>query len=64
MIRNRFLFISLAMAACTAAAYAVGGRTQQTEKQRQKEELRTWEEEGGNLAPAEAAAIARPAAAA
>ncbi|MFA5915328.1 MAG: hypothetical protein WC830_17415 [Burkholderiales bacterium] len=64
MIRNRFVYISLAMAACTAAAYAVGGRTRQTEKQRQKKALRTWEEEGGNLAPAEAAAIACPAVAA
>jgi hypothetical protein len=63
MISNRIFYLSLAMAGCTAAAYAIGRHTRQTEKQRQKEELRTWEDEGGNLAPSEAPAIARPAAA-
>jgi hypothetical protein len=64
MISNRFFYLSLAMAGCTAAAYAIGRHTRQIEKQQHKEELRTWEDEGGNLAPSEAPAIARPAAAA
>jgi len=64
MISNRFFYLSLAMAGCTAAVYAVGRRTRRMEKQQHKEELRTWEDEGGNLAPSEALAIARPAAAA
>jgi len=64
MISNRFFYFSLAMAGC-AAAYVVGRHTRQIEKKQQhKEELRTWEDEGGNLAPSEASAIPRPAAAA
>jgi len=63
-ISNRFFYLSLAMAGCTAAAYAVGRHTRQMEKQQHKEDLRTWEDEGGNLAPSEALAVARPAAAA
>lgn len=64
MTSNRLFYFSLAMAGCTAAAYAIGRHTRQTEKQQHKKELRTWEEEGGNLAPSEASAIARPATAA
>ena len=64
MISNRFFYLSLAMAASSAAAYAIGRHTRQIEKQQHKEELRAWEDEGGNLAPSEAPAIARPAAAA
>ena len=64
MIRNSFFYLSLAMAACTTAAYAVGRHARQMERQQHKEDLRIWEDEGGNLAPSEAAAIARPAAAA
>ena len=64
MTSNRFFCLSLAMAARTAAAYAIGRHTRQIEKQRHKEDLRTWEDEGGNLAPSEASAIPRPAAAA
>ena len=64
MISNRFFYLSLAMAGCTAAAYAIGRHTRQIEKQRHREDLRTWEDEGGNLAPSEASAIPRPAAAA
>ena len=64
MTSNRFFYLSLAMAGCTAAAYAIGRHTRQVEKQQHKEDLRTWEDEGGSLAPSEAPAIARPAAAA
>ncbi len=64
MISNRFFYLSLAMAGCTAAAYAIGHHTRRIEKQQHREELRTWEDEGGNLAPSEAPAIARPVAAA
>jgi hypothetical protein len=61
MTSNRLYYLSLALAGCTAAAYAIGRHTRQTENQQHKEELRSWEEEGGNLAPSEASAIARPA---
>ncbi len=64
MISSRFFYLSLAMAGCTAAAYAIGRRTRQIEKQQHKEELRTWEDEGGNLAPSEVPTIARSAPAA
>ena len=64
MINNRIFYFSLAMAGCTAAAYAIGRRTRQIEKQQHKEKLRTWEDEGGHLAAPETATIAHPAAAA
>jgi hypothetical protein len=44
--------------------YAIGRHTRHLEKQQHKEDLRTWEDEGGNLAPSEARAMARPAIAA
>ena len=55
--------LSLAMAGCAAAAYAIGRHTRQLERLQIKEDLRTWEDEGGNLAPSEASAMPRPAAA-
>ena len=64
MTSNRFFYLSLAMAGCTAAAYAIGRYTRQINKKQHKEDLRTWEDDGGNLAPSEAPAIARLAAAA
>jgi hypothetical protein len=64
MTSNRFFYLSLAMAGCTAAAYAIGRHTRQVEKQRLKEDLRTWEDEGGHLASPETSTRARPAAAA
>ena len=64
MTSNRFFCLSLAMAGCTAAAYAIGRHTRQIEKQQHREDLRTWEDEGGNLVPSEASAIPRPTAAA
>jgi len=63
MVIRRFSILTLAMAGC-AALYAIGRHTRHVEKQQHKEDLRTWEDEGGNLAPSEAPAIARPAAAA
>jgi hypothetical protein len=62
-IRRLFIF-SLAMAGCAAAAYAIGRNSRHLEKQHHKEDLRTWENEGGNLSPSEAPAMARHAAAA
>jgi hypothetical protein len=64
MIIRRFCILSLAMAGCTAAAYAIGRHTRHLDKRQFKEGLRTWEDEGGNLAPSEIRAMARPAAAA
>jgi hypothetical protein len=63
MIISRFFFLSLVTAGCAAAAYAIGRHTRHLEKRQLKEDLRTWEDEGGNLAPSEAPAVARPAAA-
>ncbi len=63
MIIRRLFILSLAMAGCTAAAYAIGRHTRQLEKRQLKEDLHTWEDEGGNLAPAKApAAVRAPAA--
>jgi hypothetical protein len=64
MTSNRFFYLSLVMAGFTAAAYAIRRHARHVEKEQQKEDLRTWEDEGGNLPPSEAPAIARPAAAA
>jgi hypothetical protein len=64
MTSNRFFYLSLAMAGCTAAAYTIARHTRQVEKQQLKEDLRTWEDEGGHLASPETSTRARPAAAA
>jgi len=60
---RRLSILSLAMAGYVAA-YAIGRHTRQQERQQLKEDLRTWEDEGGNLAPSDASAMPRPAAAA
>lgn len=57
MIISRLIVLSLAIAGGATAAYAIGRHARQLEKQRHKEELRTWEDEGGNLAPSETAAL-------
>jgi hypothetical protein len=64
MMIRRPIVLSLAIAGCAAAAYAIGRRTRRLEQQQHKEELRTWEDEGGNLAPSEASAVPSPAPAA
>ena len=62
MIIRRFFILSLAMAGCVAAAYAVGRHSRHLEKRQHKEDLRTWENEGGNLAPFKSPAAKRPTA--
>ena len=62
MIIRRLFILSVAMAGCAAAAYAVGRHTRHLEKRQLKEDLRTWEDEGGNLAPSEVPALAHSAA--
>lgn len=64
MTIRRLSIFSLAAAGCAAAAFAIGRHTRKLEKQQLKEDLRTWEDEGGNLAPAEASAMPRPVTAA
>jgi hypothetical protein len=61
MIVNRLLVLSLAVAGCAAAVLAVGRRTRRMAKRELKEELQSWEDEGGHLAPAEAPGVAHPA---
>jgi hypothetical protein len=51
-MRNMLIF-SLAIAGCTAASLAVGRYARQLERRQLKQELRAWEDEGGNLAPSE-----------
>lgn len=58
---RRLSIFSLAMAGCAAAAFAIGRHTRKLEKQQLKQDLRTWEDEGGNLAPSEASSMAHPA---
>ena len=62
MIKSRFFFLSLAMVGGAAVAYAIGRHTRHQEKRQLKEDVRNWEDEGGNLAPSEAPAVAPPAA--
>lgn len=64
MISRSFLILAVAMTGFTVAALAVGRHARQLEKRQLKEDLRAWEDEGGNLAPSETAAIARAVAAA
>jgi len=52
---RKLLIFSLAIAGCTAASLAVGRYTKQLERRQLKQELRAWEDEGGNLAPTERA---------
>ena len=60
MIIRNFSILSLAMAGC-AAAYAIGRHKRHLEKKQHKEDLGTWEDDGGNLAPSGAAAVQRRA---
>ena len=64
MIIKRLFMLAVAMAGCAAAATAVARHARHLEKRQHKEDLRTWEHEGGNLAPSEAPAAAPPAASA
>lgn len=50
MNKGRFFFLSLAVAGCTATAYAMGRKTRHLEKRQFKKDLGTWEGEGGNPA--------------
>ena len=68
MTIKQFFILSLAAAGCAATAYAFGRHShhekRQLKKRELKQDLHTWENEGGNLAPSAAMAVARPAAAA
>jgi hypothetical protein len=46
---SKFAFLALVAAGCLAA-FAIGRRPRPLDKQQLEEGLRTWEEEGGNLA--------------
>jgi hypothetical protein len=68
MTIKQFFIFSLALAGCAATAYTIGRYShhakRQVKKRELKQDLHTWENEGGNLAPSAALAVARPAAAA
>lgn len=51
MVTNRFFFLALLLVGGAAAAFTIGRHSRHLEKQQHKEDLRTWEHEGGNLAP-------------
>ena len=51
MITNRFFLVALLLSGGAAAAFTIGRHSRHLEKQQHKEDLRTWEHEGGNLAP-------------
>jgi hypothetical protein len=67
MTIKQFIILSLAVAGCAATAYAIGRHShhakRQVKKRELKQDLHTWETEGGNLAPTAAMAVARPVAA-
>ena len=51
MIIRRLFILAVAIAGCAVAASAIGRHVRHLDKQQHKEDLRTWEHEGGNLAP-------------
>ena len=51
---NKSLLLALLVGACAAAIYAVSRNSRDSEKKQLKENLRTWEGEGGNPAPSSA----------
>ncbi|SBT04138.1 conserved exported hypothetical protein [Candidatus Accumulibacter aalborgensis] len=59
MIISKFALVALALAGCAAGALAVSRRPGRLEKRRLEEGLRTWEDEGGSLAPSVARATVR-----
>lgn len=59
MINSRFF--GLAVVGGLAAALAIACRPRQAEKRQLDESLRTWEDEGGNLAPSTNRPVAPPA---
>jgi hypothetical protein len=63
MITNRLVSLALLLAGGAVAAFTIGRRSRYLEKRQHKENLRTWEDEGGNLAPSKTPAVARPASA-
>ena len=54
MIANRSLLLALTLGACAAVVHAVGRKSRESEKRQLKEDLRSWEGEGGNRAPSRA----------
>jgi len=61
---RRLFILAVAVTGFTAAAYAIGRRTRQLEKRQLKQDLRAWEDEGGNLAPSETPTVGPAVAAA
>lgn len=59
MMISKFLLVSLALAGCVAGAHAVSRRPGRLEKRQREEGLRTWEDEGGSLAPSAALGTVR-----
>jgi len=51
MIIRRLFMLAVAIAGCAVAASAIGRHARCLDEQQHKEDLRTWEHEGGNLAP-------------
>ena len=58
---SKFAFLALVAAGCLAA-FAIGRRPRPLDKQQLEEGLRTWEDEGGNLARSGTARPRGPAA--
>jgi streptomycin 6-kinase len=58
MIANGSLLLALTRRACAAVVHAVGRKSREGEKKQLKEDLRTWEGEGGNPAPSRASGAA------
>ena len=58
MIANGSLLLEVTRTACAAVVHAVGRKSREGDKKQLKEDLRTWEGEGGNPAPSRAGAAA------
>jgi len=51
MITNRFFLVALLLGGGAAAVFTIGRHSRHLEKRQFTERLRTWEDDGGNLAP-------------
>jgi len=64
MAIGKYVVLSLAIAGCTVAAYAIGRRTRHLERRQLRQDVHDWEQEGGHPAATETPVVASPTTAA